>query len=83
MTLIKKSDVKNHLASRRHKRNHPHLVHASQPDATGFSGTEPNAVEVRRPSFAKDFTADHASAGAPSDVSSVAEHQALSDSGRA
>ncbi len=39
MTLIKKIDVKNHLASR--NRKGIHLFRASsQPDATGFSGEE-------------------------------------------
>jgi len=37
MSLIKKSDVKNHLSARR--QNRIHIVPVSQPDATGFSGT--------------------------------------------
>ena len=61
MSLIKKSDVKNHL-SLRHQ-NHIHIAPVSQPDATGFSET---SVEV---SFTQDFTGDHtttATAAAPS-----------------
>lgn len=39
MTLIKKSDVKNHLST--HARNGQRLHQSlSQPDATGFSGEE-------------------------------------------
>jgi len=44
MSLIKKSDVKNHLSARRHKGNHPYQP-VSQPDATGFSGVEPGRAE--------------------------------------
>jgi hypothetical protein len=41
MTVIKKSDVKNHLANRYRNRNGIHLyTPASQPDATGFSGEQ-------------------------------------------
>lgn len=39
MSLIKKSDVKNHLSSR-HRRTIHLVVPASQPDATGFSGEQ-------------------------------------------
>jgi hypothetical protein len=44
MSLIKKSDVKNHLSARRHKGNHPYRP-VSQPDATGFSGVEPGRAD--------------------------------------
>ena len=41
MTLIKKSDVKNHLANRYRNRNGIHLYPpTSQPDATGFSAEQ-------------------------------------------
>jgi hypothetical protein len=41
MSLIKKSDVKNHLSNRHRNRNGIHLQPpASQPDATGFSGEQ-------------------------------------------
>lgn len=44
MSLIKKSDVKNHLSAHLHQGNH--LYHpASQPDATGFSGVEPGRAQ--------------------------------------
>ena len=44
MSLIKKSDVKNHLSARRHKGKQPYRP-VSQPDATGFSGVEPGRAE--------------------------------------
>lgn len=57
MSLIKKSDVKNHLSARH--QNHIHIAPASQPDATGFSGTNQASVEADRAGFAQDFTGDH------------------------
>jgi hypothetical protein len=39
MPLIKKRDVKNYFAARRHSGIHLHRP-ASQPDATGFSGEQ-------------------------------------------
>ena len=39
MSLIKKTDVKNHLSSRKHNGIHLYKP-ASQPDATGFSGEQ-------------------------------------------
>jgi hypothetical protein len=62
MSLIKKSDVKNHLSSRHH--NHIHIAPVSQPDATGFSGTNQAPVETNESVFAQDFTADHTTSGA-------------------
>jgi hypothetical protein len=52
MSLIKKSDVKNHLSSRNRSEIHLHRS-SSQPDATGFSGGQSdsissNAVEKMR-----------------------------------
>lgn len=44
MSLIKKSDVKNHL-SPRHRRAIHFAVPASQPDATGFSGEQSDGLE--------------------------------------
>lgn len=52
MSLIKKSDVKNHLSARH--QNHIHI--APEPDATGFSGLGQASVER---SFTEDFTGDH------------------------
>ncbi len=69
MSLIKKSDVKNHLSP-------PFLtkIHLcepeSQPDATGYSVAEPNAIKANASSFAEDFVAEHSSprvAAAPGD----------------
>jgi hypothetical protein len=62
MSNIRQSDVKNHLSPR--FRAKIHLCDpVSQPDATGFSGAEPDATAI--PSgFAKDFLAEHSSPGA-------------------
>jgi len=69
MSPIKRSDVQNHL-------HYPlatkiHLVQPeSQPDATGFSGGEPDAVKEVPSGFALDFVAEHSSSGvavAPTD----------------
>jgi hypothetical protein len=46
MSLIKKSDVKNHLSNRYRNRNGIHLQPpVSQPDATGFSGEQPERAD--------------------------------------
>ena len=63
MSLIKKSDVKNHLSPR--YRTKIHLCQPeSQPDATGFSVAEPDAIKANPSSFAEDFVAEHSSSGA-------------------
>jgi hypothetical protein len=62
MSLIKKSDVKNHLSPR--FRTKIHLCEPeSQPDATGYSVVEPNASKANASSFAEDFFAEHSSSG--------------------
>jgi hypothetical protein len=87
MSLIKKSDVKNHLSPGSHRSNHIHIVQASIPDATGTSDAEPTAVEPAPPSFAQDYTGDHVSSSTPSlpDHLSddIAKRQVPVDSGRA
>ena len=69
MSLIKKSDVKNHLSPR--FRTKIHLCQPeSQPDATGFSVAEPDAIKADPSGFAEDFVAEHSSSGvalAPAD----------------
>jgi len=63
MSLVKQSDVKNHLSSR--YRSKIHLCQPeSQPDATGFSVAEPDASKANPSSFVKDFVAEHSSSGA-------------------
>jgi hypothetical protein len=58
MSLIKQSDVKNHLSPR--FRTKIHLCQPeSQPDATGFSGAEPVAINAIASSFTEDFVAEH------------------------
>jgi hypothetical protein len=87
MSLIKKSDVKNHLSPVSHRSNHIHIVQASIADATGTSDTEQTAVEAAPPSFAQDYTTDHVSSSAPSSPDHLsddtAESQVPADSGRA
>lgn len=64
MSLIKKIDVKEHLATRRRMR----LVaarHASLPDATGFSGIEPAGAPRAARRFVEDSLDKHASLSAP------------------
>jgi len=62
--LIKRSHEKNHLSSRDHTQ--PHLCPLeSQPDATGFSNAEPDAIEANPLSFAEDFVAEHSRSGTP------------------
>jgi hypothetical protein len=62
MTLIKKCDVQNYFAARRLARKHT-FTPASQPDATGFSGPEPDANRAVPTAFAKDFITEHSTPG--------------------
>jgi hypothetical protein len=53
VSLIEKSDVKNHLST--HNRNGIHLQHrASQPDATGFSGEQAGPADSNQSSTVED-----------------------------
>jgi hypothetical protein len=62
MSPIKRSDVKNHLHSPLATKIH--LVQPeSQPDATGFSGSEPEIAKANPLGFSKDFVGDHSSSG--------------------
>jgi hypothetical protein len=64
VSLIKKSDVKNHLSPRH--RTQIHLCPPeSPPDATGFSAAEPDAIKESPEAFSKDFTAEHSSIATP------------------
>ncbi len=65
MALIKKRDLADHYAARRLKRNQVQLASASQPDATGFSGSESVRGLAKPMGFFQDFTADHSSSGKP------------------
>jgi hypothetical protein len=60
MSIVKKSDVKNHLSPRYRTK-----IHLSQPDATGFSGAEPDVIKENPATFSKDFTAEHSSIAIP------------------
>ncbi len=60
MSLVKKSDVKNHLTIR--YRTQIHLCEpASQPDATGFSVAESDTAQSGPSIFSEDFIAEHSS----------------------
>ena len=62
MSLIKKSDVKNHLSVRFRKEIHVDNQ-SSQPDATGFSEDEPEACNAIPSDFATDFQVEHSFSG--------------------
>jgi len=63
MSQIRQSDVKNHLSPR--FRTKIHLCDpASQPDATGYSVAEPDAIKTDPSTFAQDFVAEHSLSGA-------------------
>lgn len=70
MSVINRSDVKNHMRP-------PFLakIHASppesQPDATGFSEAEPDAINAAQSGFASDFVAEHS---APSSSAAPGRH---------
>ncbi len=69
MSIIKQSDVKDHLSPR--FRTEIHLCDpVSQPDATGYSVAEPVAIKASASSFTEDFVAEHSAprvAAAPGD----------------
>jgi hypothetical protein len=58
MSLIRQSDVKNHLSPRFRTKVHLHQPE-SQPDATGFSAAEPLAIDATASKFTEDFVAEH------------------------
>ena len=62
MSLIKKSDVKNHTSARR--RNGPRLPYpVTKRDAAAVSKIEPHDTEPKAPAFAEDFSVEHSHAG--------------------
>lgn len=62
VSIIRKSDVKNHLSPRH--RTQIHLCPPeSQPDATGFSTAESGAVLPDAPDAAKDLVTERSSSG--------------------
>jgi hypothetical protein len=62
MSLVNKSEVKDHLSPRDSTKIHL-CEPVSQPDATGFSGAESEAINTNPSVFAKDFVAEHSSSG--------------------
>jgi hypothetical protein len=64
MSLIKKCDLENYRAARRHKRkllNHP----PSLPDATGFSGADSAAIKAIPSKIGGESLPEHSSSGTP------------------
>lgn len=62
MSLVKKSDVKNHLSLR--YRTQIHLCQPeSQPDASGFSTAETDAVQLNPLNGAEGFAAERSFSG--------------------
>jgi hypothetical protein len=71
MSLIKKSDVKNHM--RPPFLTKIHLCRPeSQPDATGYSVPEPGTTNANRSGFSADFVGEHSSPGASLDPANPA-----------
>lgn len=62
MSPLMRSDVKNHLRPPFLTRIHV-VQPESQPDATGFSGVEPDTIKANPATFAEDFVAEHSSSG--------------------
>jgi hypothetical protein len=58
MSQIRQSDVKNHLSPR--FRTKIHLCDpVSQPDTTGYSVPEADAIKANPSTFAQDFVTEH------------------------
>lgn len=60
MSIVKKSDVKNHLSPRLHTQIHL-CPPGSAPDTDGYSVAEADAVQASPVSFAEDFVQEHSS----------------------
>jgi hypothetical protein len=56
--ITEKRDVKKHLSSR-HYRDIYLCEPVSQPDATGYSVAEAEAITANPPAFADDYSAEH------------------------
>lgn len=65
MTLIKKRDLKSYFAAKKNQGSRIHILPTSQPDATGFSGSEPVVAEPIPADFNQDFTTDHSTPRKP------------------
>jgi hypothetical protein len=63
MSLVKGSDVNNHLSLISRTKTHLRAPE-SQPDATGFSEAESDANKANLSSFTSDFVAEHSAPGA-------------------
>jgi hypothetical protein len=63
---MSQSDGKNHLPPGFHTKIHL-CDPVSQPDATGYSVSEPDAIKADSSTFARDFVAEHSSSDAAAD----------------
>jgi hypothetical protein len=63
MSQIRQSDGKNPMPPRFHTKIHL-CDPVSQPDATGYSVPEPDAIKADPSAFARDFVAEHSSSSA-------------------
>ena len=59
MSLVKQTDVKNHVSPRR--RSKIHLCHPEPARRNRLLGAEPDAVQADPSDFAEDFVAEHSS----------------------
>jgi hypothetical protein len=62
MSQIRQSDVKNQPSPRFHTKIHL-CDPVSQPDATGYSVPETDAIKADSSTFAQDFVAEHSAPG--------------------
>jgi len=60
VSLVKQADVKNDLSPPDRAKIHL-CPPVSQPDATGYSVAEPDAIQANPSSFAEDLVAEHSS----------------------
>jgi hypothetical protein len=63
---MSQSDAKKPLPPRFHTKIHL-CDPPSQPDATGYSASEPDAIKADPSTFARDFVAQHSSSDAAAD----------------
>jgi len=64
MTLIKERDAEHHPSPQLNTKIHL-CPPVSQPDATGYSVVETDAVKADPSHFAEDFVAEHSTSGVP------------------
>jgi hypothetical protein len=65
MSIINRTDVKNHMRPPFVTKIHL-CTPETEPDATGFSDDEPDAMNAQPSGFAADFVAEHSSSSSSS-----------------